>query len=111
LAGISLGLLAIKPHFWLLIPLWLLIQKEWKPLIANLATVFLLVFASTLYFGIEAWIAYLNVATAAYKEVLSLYWHPALLRWPTFFSFFRLLGVGAGCALALHLLIGVSAFA
>ena len=55
LAGVSLGLLAIKPQLGLLMPLWLLQHGAWRTLTTAAATVILLAMASTLVLGVSVW--------------------------------------------------------
>jgi len=55
LAGLCVGLLIIKPHFGILIPLMLLIEKRWTVFAAAAVSVLLLAGISVWCFGTEIW--------------------------------------------------------
>ena len=55
LAGICFGLMLIKPHLAILIPLVLLIRRRWEAIVWAAATVAALVAATTLLYGWGAW--------------------------------------------------------
>lgn len=65
LAGLCFGLIAIKPHLAILVPLVLLIRGEWRAIAAAAATVGALVAASLLLFPAWLWQAYLTGTAAA----------------------------------------------
>lgn len=60
LAGILFGCLAYKPQFGLLIPLALAADGRWRTFVAAAATVVLCVLATTLAFGPDIWLAFLD---------------------------------------------------
>ncbi len=60
LAGILFGCLAYKPQFGLLIPLALAADGRWRTFAAAAATVVLCVLATTLAFGLDIWLAFLD---------------------------------------------------
>lgn len=60
LAGILFGCLAYKPQFGLLIPLALAADGRWRTFAAAAATVVLCVLATTLAFGPDIWLAFLD---------------------------------------------------
>ncbi len=55
LAGIFFGLMLIKPQLAILVPLALVLRKEWVAIISAAITVFVLFAASTLEYGIQPW--------------------------------------------------------
>lgn len=55
LAGVLLGLAAIKPQFGPLVALVLLLTGEWKAIFAAIATILVLAGLSTLFFGAGVW--------------------------------------------------------
>ena len=55
LAGVFFGLMLIKPHMAALIPLALLIRRDWLALASATATVSALVGFTTLFYGWESW--------------------------------------------------------
>lgn len=58
LAGLALGLLTYKPQFGLLLPLLLVTTGRWRVFAAAAATTALLVLASVIAFGPEAWVGF-----------------------------------------------------
>jgi hypothetical protein len=59
-AGVLIGLLAIKPHLAVLFPLALLTEGRWRTIGAAAVTVLALVLASLAAFGWETWAAFLD---------------------------------------------------
>ncbi|MEO6255751.1 MAG: glycosyltransferase family 87 protein [Sphingomicrobium sp.] len=59
LAGMLFGLLLIKPHLALLVPLVLLLRSEWKALLSGAATVVVLVVATSFIYGWGTWLDFL----------------------------------------------------
>jgi hypothetical protein len=57
-----LGLLTIKPQFWVLVPVALVAGREWKALAAAIVAAAALAAASAALFGIEAWLRWLDFA-------------------------------------------------
>jgi arabinofuranan 3-O-arabinosyltransferase len=60
LAGLLLGLLTYKPQFGVLFPFVLMVDGRWRVLAAASATAGVLVVASILAFGFEAWQAFFH---------------------------------------------------
>lgn len=69
-AGVFFGLLLIKPHLAILVPLVLLLRREWTALASGAATVALLVAASTLAYGWGAWHDYLFGVSAVQANMI-----------------------------------------
>ncbi|HTZ36366.1 MAG TPA: glycosyltransferase family 87 protein [Stellaceae bacterium] len=63
-AGMLLGLLTYKPPFWLLVPVALVAARDFRVLVAAIATALLLAALSALLFGIEPWRDWLLLAAA-----------------------------------------------
>ncbi len=61
-AGILLGLLTVKPQFWLLVPVMLVAARRWRVLGVALATALLLCVASAAVFGLEPWWIWIGTA-------------------------------------------------
>lgn len=57
-SGISFGLLALKPHLAVALPLTLIYKKEWKVIVAGSVTILALAALSLFTFGTEAWLAF-----------------------------------------------------
>lgn len=60
LAGIMIGCMAVKPHLAILVPLVLLVRRDWTAFAAAAATSISLVALSVLLFGAEIWITYIG---------------------------------------------------
>ena len=63
-AGLFFGLMLIKPHMAILVPLVLLLRKKWTVIGSAAATVVSLVTATTLAYGWAAWDGYLFQTSA-----------------------------------------------
>jgi len=109
LAGVLIGLLTIKPHLGILLPLVLLATGQWRALLCAALTTGLFLLISIAVMG---------------QDTLAAFWHnlplvrqvleEGLLSWdkmPTFFAFSRLLGAPIWAAYFLHLLVAVAAAA
>lgn len=69
-AGIAIGLLAIKPQFAVLIPLALLIRRDWRAILTATATVAAMVVGSALYYGVASWTEFFGRATGKQVSVI-----------------------------------------
>jgi hypothetical protein len=54
-AALLLGLLTVKPQFFLFVPIALIAEQRWKVLLATMASALLLAVISALILGVEAW--------------------------------------------------------
>ncbi len=71
LAGVFLGLLAYKPQFGILIPLVLIISKQWKPFLCAVFTIMvMIVIVSISYEGHSIWYAFYNGLIAQKSLIL-----------------------------------------
>jgi alpha-1,2-mannosyltransferase len=68
LGGAVLGMLTVKPQFGLLLPVALLAAREWRALIAAVATAAILFGASIAVFGIDAWRQWIDLAATTYGD-------------------------------------------
>jgi alpha-1,2-mannosyltransferase len=59
LAGICFGLMLIKPHLAILVPLALAMKREWRTIISAAATMLILVAASASAYGTQPWLDFL----------------------------------------------------
>jgi Glycosyltransferase family 87 len=64
-AGVLIGFLAYKPHYGLLLPLFLAITGRWRVFAAAAVTVIALVAAATAAFGSEPWAAFAGALQGA----------------------------------------------
>lgn len=70
LAGVAIGLLAIKPQFAILIPFVLLLRGEWRAIGAASLTVMVMVGATALIYGVESWIEFKTRAAGNQVSVI-----------------------------------------
>jgi hypothetical protein len=70
LAGICFGLMVIKPHLAVLVPLVLLIRRDWTAIIAAAVTVAALVLGSLALFGPTLWYQYLTVTAGVQSAMI-----------------------------------------
>jgi hypothetical protein len=99
-AGMALGLLCIKPHLAVLIPLALICSRSWKALVATGTTAVVLSAISVGWFGVETLAAFVRSVGEIQGIVISD--NKLLSRIPTFFSLARQLSMPAGAAYALQ---------
>lgn len=102
LSGLCWGLLTMKPHLGLLVPLVLLVGGYGRVIASAAATTIILVLASVLCFGLEPWRAFLTHT----PELVSLLLERGILPWAKMLSLFtalRRLGVPSDVAWGIHL--------
>jgi hypothetical protein len=68
LGGVILGMLTMKPQFWLLVPVALAAGREWRALLWSILGGIGLALASALVFGIDSWRHWLLLAQASYAD-------------------------------------------
>jgi hypothetical protein len=102
LAGALLGLLAIKPHFGLLLPLLLAAGGRWRSFAGAAVSAVLLCLLATAMFGPDAWRAFFAALPSVSKSFAA--GRVPLAKAPTLFATVRLLGGPAPVALAADLL-------
>jgi hypothetical protein len=100
-AGVLIGLLAIKPQLGLLFPLALVCARQWRALLSATATVVAFAGTAIAVLGVGAMQAFLEkvprVEHAIGGDSLQL-----VGEMPSFYSFWRLLGLSPAVAYALH---------
>jgi hypothetical protein len=70
LAGLAFGILTIKPHFGVLLPLFLLIERQWSAIASAIVTAAVLLAFSVLVIGWEPWLAFLQQGVPAQTEAM-----------------------------------------
>jgi hypothetical protein len=96
LAGALLGLATIKPHYGLLVPMALLLTREWRVIAGAVIAAGLLGAISTLPFGTDVWANWLRVAPTAQSAMVDGALGFAKLQSP--FAAVKLLGMPDGVA-------------
>ena len=66
LGGLVLGLATIKPQFWLLVPVALVADRQWRALAWCFAGAALLALASAAVFGLDLWRQWIELAAGNY---------------------------------------------
>jgi alpha-1,2-mannosyltransferase len=70
-AGIVLGLLTVKPQFWLLVPVALIAAREWRALAWAVFAGFALAAISVAFFGLDPWWQWLDVTRNGFADATS----------------------------------------
>jgi hypothetical protein len=103
---------AIKPQLGLLLPLLLLLDRNWTAILAACATAALLVLASVAAFGWQPWIDYVNLTVPYQGRVLAEFGagdaYPAMML--SAFAGARVIGMSASAAWAAHAPFALAAF-
>lgn len=91
-AGLAFALLTIKPQLGLLIPVLLLLDRNWRTFIWAGVFTLALIGLSAALFGVQSWTAYVT-ETMAYQRSVMTDWSGIFLRMmPTTFASMRTLG-------------------
>jgi hypothetical protein len=101
MAGISLGLLTYKPHFGLLFPLFLLLERRWTTIASAGLTALAVAGAAALAFGPGAWEGFIASLTGVTDNALLARGAEAYKLQSFYGLFYRLTGDN-GLALTAH---------
>ena len=107
LAGVFIGLLAVKPHLALLFPVALIAIRAWRALAAAAVTVVTFTAISTAVFGTATLKACLG--SLRYARILLQNGFLPWSKMPTIFAFLRLLGVPVMAAYIVHAAVAIGA--
>lgn len=102
-AGILIGVLTLKPHLGLLLPLALAVSGRWRAFTAAALMALLLAGTSALLFGVEAWLRFLTLGIPAQNLVLADPRGIATPFYPTIFMNLRGAGMGYGAAMTVQM--------
>lgn len=92
LAGVLIGLLTFKPQLGLLVPVALVLARQWRVVFSAGATMFTLIIISILAFGLEPWTAYFEDVIPLQGEILRTAGPPFSLMVPSTYMSFKLFG-------------------
>lgn len=106
LAGVLFGLATIKPQFGLLLPLALLLTREWKVIAAATLTALALATLSALAFGANVWSDWLGASARAQAAMEA--GSVPFGKMVSLFAALRLIGVPVSAAYAVQLGIGLA---
>ncbi|KRP95589.1 hypothetical protein AOQ73_23325 [Bradyrhizobium pachyrhizi] len=105
LAGAILGLMVIKPHLALAVPIALIVTGRWRTLIwAGMSSISLVVL-SALLFGLDTWLNFLDVSHSARQALENGDVEFSLLQ--SVYATARLLGAGVNTAFIIHGLVAL----
>jgi hypothetical protein len=111
LAGLAFGLLTVKPQLGLLVPLLLLVERDWATILWSAVFALGLVALSAVIFGTGAWYAYLTVTAVEQQSVLTDWSGIFIYMMPTVFGALRSLGVDPSLAAAVQWPVSILAVA
>lgn len=108
-AGAVLGLMAMKPQLALLLPIALLAGRQWRAIVGAAVSSVAIFALAALVFGLSAYEGFIRILPeyAAFMRDSRLPWTE--LASP--FAGLRHLGIGAGAAMAVHLMVAAAAVA
>lgn len=110
-AGVFFGLLLIKPHLAVLVPVVLLLRREWNALATAAATVVLLVASTTIWFGWQPWSEFLFHTSGVQAALIDA--RQSFFRCMSTSTVTALMqhGLGWGVAVAAQALVAIAAVA
>jgi alpha-1,2-mannosyltransferase len=85
LAGVLFGVLTIKPHLGVLLPIMLVLTGRWRTIFATVATIVVLFAATSLVFGFKVWTAYIQDAMPTQSRVVLEGYANYMVHMPTAF--------------------------
>lgn len=98
-AGMAFGLMLLKPHLAVLIPLALLIRRDWTAIRAAALTVAVLSAITILLFGVQPWIGFLLRTSAGQASMIDA--HGTFVAFLSTSTATALMALGAGWTAAL----------
>ena len=102
LAGLLFGLLSLKPHFALLLPIALLAGQHGRALLAAILTTLFLLAATTWVFGIDIWQQFFSLGIPAQHTVLEEPPRNIMAWMPTWYMDARAAGLDYQTAMAIQ---------
>jgi len=103
-AGVLLGLLSYKPQILVLVPLALLAARQWQALAWTLGTAVTLAAASAVLFGVDLWLAFLDVVReAGSPHIADQMFERLFMQMTTLLAAARILGLPPAVAGAIQL--------
>jgi hypothetical protein len=109
LAGLAFALLTVKPQLGLLVPLLLLVERDWRTILWSGAFTLALVALSAGLFGAGIWRAYLLETAADQQEVLTDWTGIFVYMMPTVFGAARSVGADPALVTVLQWPVSVAA--
>jgi hypothetical protein len=110
-AGILIGLLTLKPHLGILLPIMLAVSRRWRVFFVAAVTTIVFAGASVALFGVTPWIDYIGVGLPVQNAVLADAAGIATPFYPTLFMNLRGIGVGYTAAMTVQVALALGAAA
>jgi hypothetical protein len=111
LAGLAFAAVTIKPQLGVLIPVLLVLDRNWRVFLTTSVFTLILIAVSIAFFGVESWRLYLT-DTLQYQRYVMTDWGGVFLRMmPTVFGSMRTLGHTPEQALAAQMPVTIAAAA
>jgi hypothetical protein len=102
-AGVLMGLLSIKPHLGILLPVCAIACRSWRTLLSAASTAALLVLATGMIFGWDSWALFLAVTRPVMQQILEAPWPQGYqVNSVTVFMLARALGAGVAASYVLQ---------
>lgn len=111
ITGLMLAILTMKPHLGVLWPVLLLIEKNWRAIFWGAGFTVAVLGLSVVVLGPEAWQAFISVTVGEQNTVVTSWEGGFLYMMPSWFGGLRALGLPAGPAIWVHLLIMIGPIA
>jgi hypothetical protein len=111
-SGVLIGLLASKPHFGLLLPLFLAVTGRWRVFCSAAATVVVVLAATALLLGAGIFAAFVHALPAAADGYVERNGLTHFVSWgdlDSVYSLLRAVGLGNGVAWGGHVAVGLVA--
>ncbi len=110
-AGMLIGLMIVKPHLALLMPIMLACRGAWKAFFWAAGTAIVLVLASGFIFGWDYWLVYLTKTSAFQAAMINQTQEFYLRMMPTVFPAMMLAGFNSAAATIVQVACGLGAVA
>jgi hypothetical protein len=110
-SGVLFGILTIKPHLGLLVPVALVAAGAWRAIASAIFTAGAMVAGSIALLGVQPWIAYFKTTAPVQRHILEVGQGSFTGMMPTPFMAARQLGLGIGAGYALNALTALIAVA
>lgn len=107
LAGVLFGLLTVKPHLGVLLPVALVMIRAWRTILAAAITAAVLVAASLVQWGLAPWIGWFTATAAITRFHLASFEGFYTYMMPCVYGSARLLGASIGWALVVQGLVSL----
>jgi arabinofuranan 3-O-arabinosyltransferase len=109
IAGLLISCYTVKPQLGLLIPFILLFERRWTIIAGAIAGTLILIAASVLVFGIDAWMNYFGATSAEQMKVLTEWEGIFEYMMPTAYSGARLFGLSLVASVGVQAIFSIAA--